>query len=248
MKRLICLLAGCLLPVAVAVAADEPRHVYVGGGAYFQTQPYAGADAIVLPSPVLFADNRLFYVRWTRVGMYVFGQQNWGVSVTAQPRPFGYKGSDAPILAGMAERRLSWEAGLALGGEFDWGFAELTWFRDVLDNSNGSLLRLELGRFIERGKWTFVPSVFAIRYDAAFNDYYYGVRPGEATTWRPAYRASAGVNFAAQAYVKYSFTPRWHFLGNLRGDLLAGTIQDSPLVDKGAMFSGLLSVMYSFDY
>ncbi len=248
MKRLYCLLAGCLLPFVVAVADDEPRHAYLGGGAYFQTQPYAGADALVLPSPVLFADNRLFYVRWTRVGMYVYGQQNWGISITAQPRPFGYKGTDAPILAGMAERKSGWEAGLAMGGEFDWGFAELTWFRDILDHSNGSLLRLELGRFIERGKWAFVPSVFAIRYDAAFNDYYYGVRPGEATAWRPAYTASAGVNFAAQTYVKYSFTPHWHFLGNLRGDLLAGTIQDSPLVDKGYMLSGLLSVMYSFDY
>jgi len=247
MMRLYCLLAGCLLPFVVAVADEAPRHAHLGGGAYVQTQPYAGADPIVLPSPVLFADNRLFYVRWTRVGMYVHGQQNWGVSITAQPRPFGYRPEDAPILAGMGERKPSWEAGLAVGGEFDWGFAELTWFHDVLDCSNGSLLRLELGRFIERGKWTVVPSVFAIHYDQAFNDYYYGVRPSEATAQRPAYTASAAFNLAAQAYVKYSFTPHWHFLGNLRGDLLAGTIQDSPLVDKGYMLSGLLSVMYSFD-
>ncbi len=246
------LLSLVMLAFAMAAAAEEaggePRNAYLGAGAYVQTQPYAGADAKVLPSPVLFADNRLFYVRWTRVGMYVYGQQNWGISITAQPRPFGYAPEDAPILAGMAERKTSWEAGLAIGGEFEHGFAELTWFRDVLGNSEGSLLRLELGCFIETGKWTFVPSLFVIRYDDAFNDYYYGVRPGEATAWRPAYTASAGFNFAAQTYVKYSFTKHWHFLGNLRGDLLAGTIEDSPLVEKGHMLSGLLSVMYSFSY
>jgi len=233
---------------AAEESADEPRNFYLGGGAYIQTQPYADADPIVLPSPVLFADNRLFYVRWTRVGMYVYGQQNWGISITAQPRPFGYEAGDAPILAGMAERKSSWEAGLAIGGENKYGFAELTWFRDILGNSDGSLLRLELGKFIEKGKWTFVPSVFVIRYDDRFNDYYYGVRPGEATVGRPAYTASAGFNYAAQTYIKYSFTRHWHFLGNIRGDLLADTIENSPLVDKGYMLSGLLSVMYSFEY
>lgn len=247
-----CLLLCLSLFISPLMASEEqgdkPRNAYLGGGAYIQTQPYAGADPIVLPSPVIFADNRLFYVRWTRVGMYVYGQQNWGISITAQPRPFGYLASDAAILNGMAERRTSWEAGLAIGGENRYGFAEFTWFRDILDNSNGSLLRLELGKFIERGKWTWVPSVYIIRFDDKFNDYYYGVRPDEARTGRPAYTASAGFNLAAQTYLKYSFTRNWHFLGNIRGDLLADTIKNSPLVDKGYMLSGLLSIMYSFEY
>ena len=247
-----CLLLIFATLTSAALAEDELpadlRDFYIGGGAYIQTQPYEGHDPLVVPTPVLFADNRLFYVRWTRVGMYVFGQQNWGVSITAQPRPFGYKSGNAAVLNGMSKREPSWEAGMAIGGEFGDSFAELTWFHDVGNKSNGSLLRFELGRFFKTGKWTIVPSVFAIRYDNSFNDYYYGVRTDESTLLRPIYIASAGYNFAAQSYFKYSYNEHWHFLGNLRGDLLASTIEKSPLVGSPYMLSGLISIIYSFGY
>ncbi len=239
-----------LLSTAVAEEKSpvNKRDFYLGGGAYIQTQPYEQHEPLLLPTPVLFADNRLFYVRWTRVGMYVFGQQNWGVSITAQPRPFGYKSANAPVLNGMSKSEPSWEAGMAIGGEFGDSFTELTWFHDVANKSNGSLLRLEMGRFFRTGKWTIVPSVFAIRYDNSFNNYYYGVRVDESTAERQAYTASAGFNFAAQSYFKYSYNEHWHFLGNLRGDLLASTIENSPLVGSPYMLSGMLSLMYSFGY
>ncbi len=230
-----------------AAPEDESR-VYLGAGPYFQSQPYRGAAMLVLPSPVIFFDNELFYVRWTRVGMYFMGGDNWGFSLSAQPRPFGYSAKDAATLAGMADRHSSWEGGISFAAKNNLGFLELLYFQDLLDNSNGSLLRLEVGKKITTGKWTIVPSLLLIRFSQKFNNYYYGVRSNEATPQRPAYTADAGINYAAQSYLMYDITKNWHILGNLRLDLLSSTISNSPIVEDRVMFSGLLSVMYSFGY
>lgn len=235
-------------PGAAENGTTTEKRAYLGAGPYVQSQPYTDTDAFVLPSPVIFFDNRLFYVRWTRVGMYLYGQQSWGISVTAQPVPLHYEASDSPLLAGMADRNSSWEAGFAIGGENELGFAELSLFHDILGNSNGTKLRLELGKFIRTGRWTVVPSVLAIGLSEDFNDYYYGVRPGEATASRPAYTAGSGVNLAAQTYLMVDITKNWHILGNLRADYLAATITDSPIVDQDWIFSGMISVLYSFPF
>jgi outer membrane protein len=160
--------------------------------------------------------------------------------------PFHYEASDSPALAGMEDRDSSWEAGFALAGENRLGFAELTLFRDILGRSGGTKLRLELGKTIRSGRWTLVPSVLAIGLSSDYNDYYYGVKASEARPGRPAYAAGSGINLAVQTYLMFDLTPRWHLLGNLRVDRLSSEITDSPIVDSDWMWSGMVSLLYSF--
>ena len=252
--RILTLLFALLLPWGAAVAAEEApeqsseKRAYLGAGPYIQSQPYEDADAFAVASPVVFFDNRRFYMRWMRLGMYVLGGDDWGLSVTAQPVPLHYDASDSPVLAGMEDRENSWEAGLAISGENELGFAELSLFHDILGKSKGTKLRLELGKTIKRGRWTLVPSVLAIGFSDNYNDYYYGVSNSEATGLRPAYSAGAGINLAAQAYLMFDITENWHLLGNIRADYLSSEISDSPIVDQDWMLSGMVSVLYSFPF
>lgn len=248
-----------LLPLPLFAKDD----VYVGAGPYVQTQPYKDADPVVLASPVIFFDNSLFYVRWTRVGMYFYGERGentgWGLSFTAQPQVLGYYETSGmtqlnhrdatPILQGMQERESGWEAGLSAAYERGEWFGEFLVLQDVTDRSNGTKLRLELGRSFRTGAWYFVPSVLAVWLSQPFANYYFGVRQDEADPLleRPAYRADAALNLAVQTYVKYDLSEHWHLLGNLRADRFADTIADSPLTDKRYMLSGMLSVLYSFN-
>ena len=62
-----------------------------------------------------------------------------------------------------------------------------------------------------------------------------------------SYEADVALNLAAQTYLEYSINEHWHLLANLRADYLGKSIQDSPLVDDRMMYSGMLSVMYSFN-
>jgi outer membrane protein len=235
-------------PVSIEDPIIAKDRAFVGGGFYLQSQPYEDTDGFARISPVVFFDNELFYVRWTRLGMYFMGGKNWGASITVQPRPFGYETNDSSTFTGMADRNSSWEGGLSIAGKNDLGFAELSFFTDLLGNSDGSLLRFELGKKISSNKWTFVPSILAIYFDEKFNNYYYGVSQNEATAARAFYTAAAGLNLAAQSYINYDINKNWHLLGNVRADYLSSGITGSPIVGKSYMLSGLISVMYSFEY
>lgn len=237
------LLSGSVVADEGGDSSAEP--ITLGVGPYFQSQPYKGADVVMVPTPVVFFDNRLFYVRWTRIGMYLAGGDDWGLSITAQPRPFGYRPADSDVLVGMQAREDSWEAGFALVGHNELGFAELTLFSDVMNHSNGTLGRLELGKVVKTGRWTLVPSFMAIHFDRAFNDYYYGVTKDEATVTRPAYHAGQGFNFALQTFVNYKLSSDWNLQANLRLDYLNETISKSPMVDSDWMVSGMLALAYS---
>jgi outer membrane protein len=259
MKKIYLLLtAGALF--SFLHAKDD---IHIGLGPYFQTQPYKDADPVLLASPVIFFDNSLFYVRWTRVGMYFYGNKgekfSWGASITAQPQVIGYYetaafnelGSRSPttVLQGMQERKSSWEAGLALSASYKNYFGELLLMHDILNESNAMKARAELGADYTFGDFYFVPSVLAVWYSEKFTDYYFGVPQDETDTalGRYVYEPGSALDLAAQAYLKYSISEHWHLLGNLRADYLGKSIHDSPLVDKKIIYSGMLSVMYSFD-
>jgi outer membrane protein len=230
-------------------AQSKPKFdAFIGLGPYAQSQPYLGADPLILPTPVVFFDNRLVYVRWARVGMYVYGKQNWGISLTAQPRPWAYRAEDSPQLSGMAERKASWEGGIALGGKNRLGFAELTYFHDLLDRSNGSLIRLEVGKSFTIGRWYHMPSVYIIRYSGSMLNYYYGVTPQESQPQRLPYQAKAGINAALQHFLMLEINTRWYASANFRIDYLAPEITRSPLVDDHWMASAMLSLLYKFKY
>ncbi len=246
----------------LCVALFGKDDIYLGLGPYFQTQPYKDADPVVLASPVIFFDNSLFYVRWTRAGMYFAGQKKsdyaWGLSLTAQPQILGYyetapfnqlvSRDKTPILHGMPSRESGWEGGLAASFESRDSFAELLLLNDILGQSNGLKIRLEIGKSFTMGRWYFVPSVLAVWLSQPFTNYYYGVSEDHAdpALGRTPYRSDAALNLAAQTYIKYSVTEHWHLLANLRADRIADTIYRSPLVGTQYLYSGMISVMYSF--
>ena len=252
-----------LLLIAACIALHGKDDVYIGIGPYMQTQPYEDADPVALASPVIFFDNSLFYIRWTRVGMYILGDKDsdfsWGISLTAQPQIIGYYETDAfnsinsrkptPILQGMDERLDSWEAGVAFSVEYHSIFSELLVLYDILDRYNAFKIRAEFGKSYTYKNWYFIPSILGIYYSEKFTDYYFGVKEDEAdpSIGRSHYSPNAAFNLAAQAYLKYDIGEHWHLLGNARADYFASEISDSPLVDKKYMLSGMISVLYSFN-
>ena len=93
------------------------KKVIIGLGPYVQTQPYKGIDSFYVPSPVIFFDNGLFYLRGSCAGVYFLGNKDdefsWGLSITAQPRIYSYNPEDSEYLTGMDTRETTFERGLA---------------------------------------------------------------------------------------------------------------------------------------
>ncbi|MDH4943501.1 MipA/OmpV family protein [Sulfurimonas sp. C5] len=248
------LLVNLLLLSTLLLAQDSKQEVSLGFGPYIQSQPYKNTSDIILPSPVVFFDNSIFYVRWTRVGMYFLGEKNedfsWGLSLTAQPRTLGYKGSDSLILSGMSERKSSIEGGIAFSAKYKGTYIENMLLHDLLGYHDSWLNKTELGTKYSIGKVNFYPSVVMLYMSKKFMNYYYGVKDSEVNLAlnRPAYKANDGFEFGVQTYIGFPLTKNFSALFNLRYDYLPNSAKNSPLVEDNYIYSGLASILYNFEY
>lgn len=227
--------------------------VTVGAGPYMQSQPYKGLDnPIITPSPVIFFDNSLVYVRWTRAGIYFLGDKQdnsaWGFSLTAQPRVNQYRASESNYLTGMEDRESSIEGGLAFSANIDKFTLDITALTDVLSRHDTWVLKTELGYEFKLDNFTFYPSLVLAYQSSYFMDYYYGVNQSEATTQRAYYSPQNSLQYGVQTYVKYPLTDNLSAFGNIKADKLANEAADSPIVKDDYIFSGLVSLIYTFHY
>jgi len=232
---------------------SNKQKITIGAGAYTQSKPYKGADNLLLPSPVIFFDNGLLYARWSRFGVYFLGEKKedyaWGFSLTVQPRTLGYKASDAAYLQGMDERKSTFEGGLAFSASYKkTKYIEVMLLGDMLKCYNSWILRTEIGDQYKLGKFSFYPSLTLLYQPRKFVDYYYGVKSSEATASRSQYSPESGWEYGAQTYIKYPLTKKLSAFLNLRYDILPKSAQDSPLTDKNYIYSGLASLIYTFEY
>lgn len=245
MKKII---YGLLILVSSILAADK---AYVGGGPYIQTQPYRGDDVKVIPSPFILFDNGSFYARWMQFGAYFLGEKDdtssWGLSVTVEPNPQGYSNDDSNTLKGMSDRDSSVNGGINLSAKNELGYADVSYVYDLFSNHKGKYARAQVGTTFVKDKWSFDPSLLLSWYDSDFSNYYYGVKQSEVTATRSFYSAKSSLNYGAQLYIMYDIKPNWHFLLNGRLDILDSEIKDSPIVHDSAIYSGTMSLLYSFE-
>jgi outer membrane protein len=136
---------------------------------------------------------------------------------------------------------LSYERRLGSGALF----AEVR--HDAARVSRGSEARLGYRLDLRGAGWTLRPSVALFARDSRLNDYYYGVKPGEARPDRPAYTAGAGVNTQVGVNGTYDLTSRWRVLAGLAVTRWSREVRDSPIAAIGnASLSGFLGVGYDF--
>lgn len=256
-KTTLLLLLFVLLNADAAKEPTQPQNrqkVTLGAGPYIQTQPYKKSADLLVPSPVIFFDNSLFYIRWSRAGVYFLGDKKenyaWGLSLTLQPRPYGYEASDSSYLREMETREKTVEGGVALSASYRDAYAEIMLLTDLLDRYDSWLLRAEFGHSFAFGDFTLYPSVIINYLSDDFLDYYYGVKESETNIalGRKAYRADAGWQIGAQTFLNYDINKNYALLLNIRADKLPSSATDSPLVEDEFIYSGLLSLMYSFEY
>ncbi|MDF1879151.1 MipA/OmpV family protein [Sulfurimonas sp. SAG-AH-194-C20] len=236
------------------LTTQKKQKLTLGLGPYFQTQPYKDVDALLVPSPVIFFDNGLFYVRWSRAGVYFLGNKgeefSWGFSLTVQPRTYGYKAEDSKYLAGMDDRENTFEGGLAFSATYNDTYIEAMLITDMLVRYESWLFKTEIGDEFHLGNFVLYPSIIIVYESADFVNYYYGVKENEVDTsiGRTLFTPGEGWQLGAQTYIEYPFTDKLSGLVNLRVDRLPTSAINSPLVDESFIYSGLVSLIYTFEY
>ncbi len=232
---------------------NRTKKLTIGLGIYGQSQPYKSVKNIIVPSPVIFFDNALFYVRWSRAGVYFLGEKkkdfSWAFSLTAQPRTFGYKTKDIKDLTGLNERKTTIEGGLAFSALYHKHYIEVMLLTDLLARDNTWLIKTEIGDEFHFGKFSLYPSLIMSYQSDAFVNYYYGVTQEEANNSHfTFFKPKGGFQVGGETFLTYPLSKNLSTMLNARVDSIVNTAQESPLLKDSFVYSGLISLIYTFHY
>lgn len=211
------------------------------------TSPYRGSshDSDLLPQ--FRYDSRYFYLQSDRIGLKL-ETERVRYEAFLRRRLEGFASDHVPdSMAGMGKRSSGDDLGVALRLRLGAGFLYGEAMQNVSDESEGTEIRL--GYRYERwwtGRLRWRPYITLAWRDADLNNYYYGVRPEEATPERPAYQPGSGMNVELGVLAAYRLAERWQVLAGAGVTRWSSGVADSPVVDDGTQPYFMLGLMYGF--
>lgn len=249
---------GCSVTDATAQqrvpGAPEGATWSLGLGAMSVQKPYKGIDREIKALPLLQFENR--YVKVSPVGIEgklpsldLGGSQRLDFALIGRMNldGAGYEADDAPILAGMAERKEGFWVGAKAKWRNEVADVSAEWLGDASGTSKGQRFSLTLEKTWRWGeRLMLTPRIGAAWVDSSYVDYYFGVRNSEAMAGRPAYAGKSGVIPGVGVSAIYRFDSHHSVMFDARVVSLANSIKDSPIVDASTENRVLMTYSYRF--
>jgi outer membrane protein len=249
MKKII----ACLLLLPAFAAAESPWRLGIAMGYGERSNPLLNSDDIpvVVDIDVAYFGKYVFFDNGD-VGLTFADNDVVTGSVMARVRSdqvfFGRTDTDfirfdatgleleAPVEVTVPDRDYAAEAGVELLSDGRWGHVQMNAFHDISGTHNGYEVAVDYGVGFRAGSWYLRPS-FGLSYKSAdLNDYYWGVRPSEASPALPAYEAGAGINVRARLNANYYFSRNWMVMLSAEYERLNDEAAGSPIVvDQGVL-------------
>ena len=214
-----------------SVAREGNWHGLVGGAVIALQQPVADRRGYLLPLvAVTYRDT--FFWHFGQLGAYVLNSDDRRARLAiALKARRGYDPADYAALAGMVKRDTSLEAGISGVWRTHAVVTRYSYFSDISGTSHGDSAQLNFSHpFRLAPRWFLAPSLGAEWLSDKLVDYYYGVKPAEATATRPAYTGTASTNLRAGVMVMHLLPEHWLLFGGVGVTRLGSGISDSPIV------------------
>lgn len=209
--------------------------------------PYKDANTTQDLVPLYIYEGERVYLHGTRAGLKFDERRDHSVELFLDYRYEGYPNqTPPPVLSGMTKRTAAMQAGMAYRARNQFGNVDLEVLHDANNTSHGTEWRLGYSIDVHAGRLHLRPSWTVARRSANLNNYYYGVRPEEATPTRPAYVAGAGTDYSMALYGYYDLTERWRLLGGVGVTYLSDAVRASPLVADKPQVGALVGAAYDF--
>ncbi|MDP1612419.1 MAG: MipA/OmpV family protein [Sulfuritalea sp.] len=234
-------------PIVAATMPVATGGAGIGLAMRFENSPYRDGGTRHDFVPIYVYESKRVFLEAYRVGLKLVETPESRFDVFAAYRFEGFPYDLRPAsLAGMASRETGVDLGLGYRQIKPWG----TLFGEVLSDagsgSGGSELRFGYRYDWKIGKLQLQPQLTLAARDAKLNNYYYGVRPAEATAFRPAYEPGGGVNAELALSAAYRLSERWRLIGGVSATRWASTVRASPIVENRTQLAGHLGLAYDF--
>ena len=224
-----------------------PGEAGVGIVERIEHSPYRGSDRNADLQPQFRYDSRYFYLQSDRIGIKLESEA-LRTELFLRRRLEGFASDHVPdSMSGMAKRSGGDDLGLGLRYRSGWHVFYGEAMRNVSEESDGTEVRV--GYRYERwwgGSLRLRPYMTLAWRDEKLNNYYYGVRPEEATPERPAYEPGAGLNLELGLLATYHVTPSWQVIAGFGTTRWAGGVAESPVFESRVQTHALVGVMYGF--
>jgi outer membrane protein len=256
-----CFVAACVAALAavfpVAAVADidsmgnfviAPNSVGLGMMVRTERSMYQGVGVSHDLVPLYLYESEWIFMRPTRMGTKIFDDGVNRFEGFFDFRLEGFPRENVPAsLAGMALRQTTTDVGISYSRRTAWGTIRGEYVHDALNITQGDEFRLGYTYDWHSGPWHLQPGITVKRRSADLNNYYYGVRPEEATANRPAYMPGAGTDIWLGMYGMYAFTGGWRFIGGLGYTLVDPGVRRSPVVVDSNRPTVYLGAAYDFE-
>jgi outer membrane protein len=217
-----------------AKAAPESSHWGLGLALGTERSLYKGISSKSLGIPLISYENSAIRVFGNTLDVKLppVGPVRWAFR-TKVALGEGYKASDSSFLTGMDTRKGSLDIGLAAMVPTPYAKLTMEWLGDASGHSKGQQLKFGVERpFMWNGRFELTPSVGVTWLDKKYVDYYYGVKPTEATTARPEYLGKATTNVEAALRMGYLIDTHQRVFFEVSETHWGSGITKSPIVDK----------------
>ena len=226
---------------------SAPGSAGLGVVTRFERSPYSEAGNRYDVLPLYLYEGERFFLHANRGGVKLKQGDTQRFDLFIEQRLEGFPANRLPAsLAGMANRDSGLDLGLSWRYRQTWGTVQAELLHDISGFSKGSEARLGYTYDWRSGPWSLRPSLSLALRDARMNNYYYGVRPGEATPGRPAYSPGAGLNTTLGLYGSYELSQRWRLLAGVSATVLDRSVKESPIVQHRVLPGAYVGAAYDF--
>ncbi|MCK9387657.1 MAG: MipA/OmpV family protein [Sulfuritalea sp.] len=239
--------AEAAIPIVAATVPVATGGAGLGLAMRFENSPYRDGGTRHDFVPIYVYESKRLFIETYRVGLKLNETPDSRFDVFAAYRFEGFPYDRIPAnLAGMGNRATGADLGLGYQQRRPWGtlFGEV--LHDAGSESKGSEVRVGYRYDWKVGKLQLQPQITFAARDAKLNNYYYGVRPSEATATRPAYEPGGGVNAELGLSASYRLSERWRLLGGISATRWASGVRASPIVENRTQLAGHLGLAYDF--
>ncbi|MFC3031956.1 MipA/OmpV family protein [Pseudoalteromonas fenneropenaei] len=203
-----------------------------------------GVDTQIVPAVMLKYGN--FSLLGPRLN-YQFGQ--WGDLVFSAQGKFrfdGYEAEDDEVFAAMAEREMSFDVGLEVEYDSNWGDFSLAYSKDISTTHRGYDFGVSYALPFQVKQGLVAPFVSANYMSSELVDYYYGVKLDEANLWRHAYQADSSWGWEFGIRSDWMFASHHMIKADVSYRVFGAEIKDSPLVDSSGGVNLIIGYIYVF--
>ena len=241
-----------LLSVQLASAEEadpSDRFNLIGAGVAVSASPYDGDDAHVWGVPIGFWRNEHFFVEGLKGGWIFAENDAFRADLFLTPRLMGYDADNSSALNGMSNRDFSIDG----GAQITWKVPDvkdltlnLSATTDLMSKHEGQEIALSGQKVFKFDFYQIVPEIGFKWQSSNLVDYYYGVRDSEATANRPAYEPDAAIDPFINVGFYMGLSQEWFLVSRFGYEFLGNEIQDSPIVDKSGLFTGVIGLAKRF--